>query len=97
MWNYRIIRHQEEEADYFAIHEVLYGDDGKPNGVTENPIDVLANTPLEVVEVLLMMVNDAQRSMHDVLDYADFEDGGKYGAIPESDYAKYPVAKDPAP
>lgn len=41
-WNYRVILHQiGENTDdwYYALHEVFYDDDGKPNGWTSDAID----------------------------------------------------------
>lgn len=35
-WNYRIIAHE----GYYAVHEVYYNSDKKPNGYTKNPVSL---------------------------------------------------------
>jgi|GEM_PF-4735059 len=45
-WNYRVLHHHSASGafePYYALHEVFYGDDGKPNGFTEHPIDFVAD------------------------------------------------------
>ena len=34
-WNYRIMRHRQEQAEWFAIHEVYYNEQGTPVSVTQ--------------------------------------------------------------
>jgi hypothetical protein len=36
-WNYRIVRSTEGEAEYCAIYEVYYDDEGRPEARTERP------------------------------------------------------------
>jgi len=38
MWNYRVIHSVDKGQDSFAIHEVFYDDDQKPNGCTSEAI-----------------------------------------------------------
>ena len=35
-WNYRVVRYRM--GDGFGLHEVYYGDDGKPDGMTRDPL-----------------------------------------------------------
>jgi len=44
MWNYRILAKEYNDEVYFQIHEVYYDSNEKPNGYTENPISVGAET-----------------------------------------------------
>jgi hypothetical protein len=36
-WNYRVVRTTHGDAEYFAIYEVYYDDDGRPEARTEQP------------------------------------------------------------
>mgnify|MGYP001604275042 CR=1 FL=1 len=36
-WNYRIVRYRKRE-DGFGLHEVFYDKDGKPWGMTADPV-----------------------------------------------------------
>lgn len=40
-WNYRMIMFKTPQESYYAIHEVHYGDDGKPVAYAENPATAL--------------------------------------------------------
>lgn len=40
-WNYRVILFKTALESYYAIHEVHYDDDGKPEAYAENPASVL--------------------------------------------------------
>ena len=69
-WNYRLIRHKDKNnADYFAIHEVFYGDEDKPTSVTENGADIGGDSIGEAKEVLDSMQEAFKQP---VLDYEDF-------------------------
>ncbi len=72
-WNYRIIRHHHPAGDYFALHEVYYGDAGKLDGYTADPIDFMCDIeegPEAIARSLEIALADAKR--HPVLDIAEF-------------------------
>ena len=59
-WNYRIVRHPQ---GWLALHEVYYGEDGQPNGYTENPASFGANEdegPAGIIAALEMALRDAR-------------------------------------
>lgn len=52
-WNYRITRETFPDGEHmFAIREVYYDDDGKPNGWTKEPIAAVGDTAIEVLDTL---------------------------------------------
>lgn len=78
-WNYRIIRRVVEGEAFYSIHEVFYDDAGEPEMVTEDAVDLgYMESVAGLVNVLSMMTTDVTKSMSDVLEYGDFEPGGKY-------------------
>jgi len=78
-WNHRVIRKEykgfNEIEIQFGIHEVYYNDDGVPDMCTENPVDVVGDNIKELKQTLRWMRKALSQP---VLDYADFEEGGKY-------------------
>ncbi len=58
-WNYRIIEHDSEKHSYFAIHEVFYNDNDKINSWTENPIDIVGDSTVDIKSILKQMALDA--------------------------------------
>ena len=59
-WNYRVIRHEE---GHLALHEVYYDDDGKPNGVTKEPVTFVTDSDegiTGIINSLEMALNDAR-------------------------------------
>lgn len=44
-WNYRVVKRKHDRGWRIAIHEVFYNDEGKPDGVAQNPEHV--STELE--------------------------------------------------
>ena len=59
-WNYRIIKHDTEKRNYFAIHEVFYDNKGKITSWTENPIDIVGESKAYIKSVLKQMVVDIE-------------------------------------
>jgi hypothetical protein len=39
-WNHRVLAHKYQEEIYFQIHEVLYDENGIPNGYTAEPVTI---------------------------------------------------------
>jgi len=58
-WNYRIIKKEfpEHNKNAYQIHEVYYGDDGKIEGWTEDPISPYGDTPEELREDIRYQLN----------------------------------------
>ena len=54
-WNYRIIEHDTEKRSYFAIHEVFYNNKGKITSFTENPIDIVGESEVDIKSILKQM------------------------------------------
>lgn len=81
MWNYRIMHHSENGHDYYALREIIYGDNGEPMNYVDH-IEVVGDTPKDIIEVLFMMSQDAWKSFNaGVLEAKDFEKGGKYESV----------------
>ena len=53
-WNYRLVKHD----DYYAVHEVYYGNDGQPTSMTSTAVDFGGETKEEVIAALSMALND---------------------------------------
>jgi len=68
-WNYRIIRHVNDDDEFFQIHEVYYTD-GSAVSVSEEPIPVHGDTLKELGENLKMQKRALTKP---VLDYSQFE------------------------
>ena len=49
-WNYRIIKHDAKKPYYYAVHEVLYDENGNVTSWTENPIDITGDSKKEVMK-----------------------------------------------
>jgi DNA topoisomerase VI subunit A len=73
-WSYRICKDDngEHEATY-SIREVFYNEDKKVMGFTEEPINVVAESPESVVNVLEMMLKDVKRSLEDIIEEKGFK------------------------
>ena len=69
-WNYRVIKKiHDDGTEIFAIHEVYYDDDGKPDLVTEDPCEPQGET----LEELKDDCEWYQKALeHPVLNYDDF-------------------------
>jgi hypothetical protein len=57
-WNYRVTREQVTNPDgttepFYALREVYYDDDGKPNAWGKEPATFAGDTPGEVIESLI--------------------------------------------
>jgi hypothetical protein len=69
-WNYRIIKRiHDDGTELFAIHEVYYNDDGKPELVTEDPCEPQGETLAELKEDFEWYQKALE---HPVLNYDDF-------------------------
>lgn len=51
-WNYRVVRTTQGDEEWFAIYEVYYDDDGRPEARTEEPASPAGETLEELQEDL---------------------------------------------
>lgn len=73
-WNHRVIRTVHEHEILFGIHEVYY-EDAIPYMVTVNPVGVVGETMEELKEEMNRFLIALTKP---ILEYSDFEEGGKY-------------------
>src|SRR5262249_149086 len=67
-WNYRVMRHFDEEHEWFGIHEVYYEYDGSVNDWAVEAMEPHGESPSELCRDLAMMIAALTRP---VLDYRD--------------------------
>jgi len=75
-WDYRAIAKEYSGEVMFGIHEVYY-EDGVPTMCTENAVEVAGDTLADLSQTLKWMRKALRKP---ILNYADFEEGGKYYA-----------------
>lgn len=69
MWNYRIIKHKSENGeDQYGLFEVMYNDDGEIFAHTEEA-EVVGETSEDLLQTLRLMLDDAQKSYYNILEY----------------------------
>ena len=68
-WNYRIMKHTEDDFAWYGLHEVFYTPDGKIYGWGKEPEEVVGDSLAEVRNILVMMLEDVKRYAIAVLDY----------------------------
>ena len=55
-WNYRVIRKDTTDGEYYGIFEVYYDSSGNPEMVTVDPIGPAGDTPKELRQDLAYML-----------------------------------------
>jgi len=70
-WNYRVIKHDEAENPYFAMHEVYYDEIGDIEGWTIESVNPEGDTSEELSQDLDFMIYDAKN--HPVLLWSELE------------------------
>ena len=66
-WDYRVVHRREVfpgvigAEDVYAIHEVFYNDQNRPNGVSASPAPVQAGTLAGLNEVRMLMAIACQK------------------------------------
>lgn len=74
-FNYRLLKHESENGDWYAIHEVYYNDAGKPVLCTAEPVNVQVPPgcpePKEDVEETLRLMSEALNKT--ILNYKYFD------------------------
>lgn len=71
-WNYRIIKHREKgnkRQTWYGLHEVFYTKAGKPCLRTD-PVDITGTSPVDLIQLLSMMLRDATRMFSELKDEA---------------------------
>ena len=66
-WNYRIMKHNDDDGPWYGVHEVHYNAKGEIVYWTEDPT-IEGDTVVEVIESIRMMLTDVQLD-NPVLDY----------------------------
>lgn len=75
-WNHRVVhRKYDNGEETFGVYEVFYDDDGNPDKITTRPVEVMCDSVGGVRQTLEWMTKALRES---VLEYSDFEEGGKY-------------------
>lgn len=64
MWNYRIIK---DNDDSYGLYEVIYNDDGEISAHSEKP-EAVAESPKDLLVTLKLMLEDAQKSYYNILE-----------------------------
>ena len=59
-WNYRIIHHDQDDPEWFGLHEVYYDGAGRVEGWTEAPVEFVADTREEMLGDLYDDFQDAK-------------------------------------
>ena len=73
-WNHRVIRHKQADEYWLGVHEVYY-ENGAPTMVTMEPVGVGGYDVDEIRQTIEWMMKSLDKP---VLEYSDFEEGGKY-------------------
>jgi hypothetical protein len=73
MWNYRIIKTEiKGQPDQYGLFEVIYNDDKEISAHTERA-EIVGESPEEIVQTLRLMLNDANKSYYNVLNYKEIK------------------------
>lgn len=62
-WEYRIIKHDAEDNEHFAVHEVHFDKTGKVVFWTEKPVGIQGDSQKEVQKALSRMTQDCKNSV----------------------------------
>ena len=66
MWNYRVVRTEEEQYDSYQLYEVYYDDDGKIEGMTENAMQPYGESVEELQSDLEYMMEALKQPVLDM-------------------------------
>ncbi|QDT55720.1 hypothetical protein Pan44_37660 [Caulifigura coniformis] len=69
-WNYRIMRHADQNGVWYGLHEAFYTD-CQPEGWTKDSVIGEFESVEDLVTSLEKMLNDARRFRGDVLEYTE--------------------------
>jgi len=65
-WNYRIMEDGKDNK-WYSIREVFYNGKGQERAFTEIPIAPIGETPEELIDVLKMMLDNAEKTKSQIL------------------------------
>ena len=65
-WNYRIVSEKAPEGEFLQLYEVYYDDDGKINGMTENPMKPYGESVEELQNDLEYMMEALKQPVLDM-------------------------------
>lgn len=68
MFNYRIIRHNDDGYTWYGLHEVFYDKDGEVKEAAEFP-SCYSDSPEELITEIELQLKDAKDMKEDVLDF----------------------------
>lgn len=54
-WNYRLIRSTYGEEIGYAVHEVYYDEDGQPTSMSQDPVPLYGDDPLDAMRTYILM------------------------------------------
>lgn len=62
-WNFRLVKRKDprSSSSWYAVHEVFYNDAGRPFAMTEDPVGISGESPVEAREYLRMIQRDIKR------------------------------------
>ncbi len=68
MWNYRIIKREVDgQPDQYGLFEVFYNDNGEITAHADEA-EVIGDNPEEILESIMLMQKDAQKSLSNILE-----------------------------
>lgn len=73
-WNYRVVKREDKGQEWYAIHEVYYDEQGKPEMITESAISPSGETIDEVRRDLEYMQRALTKPAVNYVDIATPED-----------------------
>lgn len=68
MWNYRIVRHKDNDREWYQLHEAYYNKDGEVCAITEEPIsfytdaDTKEDAVAELTKALELALRDIKEN-----------------------------------
>ena len=70
-WNYRVVKHTDEDVEYFTVHEAFYHTAGcdEPSSITDEPIALYGDT---LEELQADFEHQKEALSKPVLRYEDF-------------------------
>ena len=72
-WNNRIFKHNTEYGIFYGLHETYYDEDGNVEGYTSVALTGLFETIEELKSDLEYKLNDVNRFLDEILEYANEE------------------------
>jgi len=90
MWNYRIIKDSDNS---YGLYEVIYNDDGEISAHSEDP-EVIGESPEDLLLSLRLMLDDANKSYHNILEADKIDFAPLYDESDLEDLVEYKFTED---